>query len=77
METFKYLGRILYQSYNDWPEVRRNAGKARLVWSRLGKLLRREGADPRVSAMFYRAVVQAELILYIRTILGLRTTFYE
>ena len=29
----------------------------------LGKLLRREGADPRVAEMFYRAVAQALLLL--------------
>ena len=54
---------MLYQSENDWPEVRRNAGNVLRVWSRLGKLLRREGVDLRVSEMFYRAVVQAVLLL--------------
>ena len=37
--------------------------RARSVWGRLGALLRREGADPKVSESFYRAVVQA-IILY-------------
>ena len=45
----------------DWQEVRRNTGKARQVWIRIGKLLRREGVDPQVSAMFYWEVVQAVL----------------
>ena len=53
VETFKYLGTILERSDNKWPAVLWNVGKARRVWNRLGKLLRREGADPRVSAMFY------------------------
>ena len=35
----------------------------RKVWERLWKLLRRKGADPRVAAMLYRALVQA-IILY-------------
>ena len=52
----------MYQSENDWPEVLRNAGNVLRVWSWLGKLLRREGVDLRVSEMFYRAVVQAALL---------------
>ena len=62
VETFKYLGRILERSYDDWPKVLQNVGKAHRVWSCLGKLLRREGAEPQVSAMFYREVVQAVII---------------
>ena len=50
------------RSYNYWKEVCRNIGKARRVWSRLGKLLRREEAESRVYAMFYRAVVRAVLL---------------
>ena len=53
VENFKYLGRILYRSDYDWTVVLRNVGKAYRVWRRLGKLLRREGAEPRVSAMFH------------------------
>ena len=37
--------------------------RARLVWGRLGTLLRIEGAELRVLEIFYRAVVQA-IILY-------------
>ena len=36
--------------------------RASSFWGRLGTLLQREGADPRVTAMFYRAVVQAILL---------------
>ena len=63
METFKYLGRILDWSDDDWSAVLWNSGKVQRVWSQIWKMLRREGADPRVSAVFYRAVVQAVLIL--------------
>ena len=34
----------------------------RKVWGRLWKLLRREGADPKVVAMLYSAVAQTVLI---------------
>ena len=50
------------RSDKDWTAVLRNFSKACRVWNRLGKLLQKEGADPRVSAMFYRAVVQSVLI---------------
>ena len=58
VDSFKYLGRIMHWSDNDWP-----AQKLRQVWGRLWNLLRWEGADPFVLAKFYRAVVQAVLLL--------------
>ena len=42
VETFKYLGRTLYQTDYDWPAVKQNIMHSRLVWGRLGKILRRE-----------------------------------
>ena len=48
--TFRYLGRPLDQTDDGWPTVRRNIMLARLVWGRLGTLLWREGADPKVPA---------------------------
>ena len=62
VDTFKYLGRILYWSEDNWLEVLRNVGKVRRVWNRLRKMPLREGAETRVSAMFYRAVVQTVLL---------------
>ena len=57
------MGRPLDQTDDYWPAVRRNIMRARLVCERLGTLLRREGSEPKVSASFYRVVVQA-IILY-------------
>ena len=42
--NFKYLGQMLDRSDDDWMAVLRNVGKARRVWIRMGKMLRREGA---------------------------------
>ena len=47
VEIFKYLERILYQTDDDWSEVRQNIMRTRSVWWRLGTLLRQEGAGPR------------------------------
>ena len=63
MATFRYLGRTLYQMDDDCPDVRRNIMHARFLWGVLGTLIRQEGADLRVAAIFYRAVVQ-EILLY-------------
>ena len=50
------------QSDYNCPAVLRNIGKSRRVWNRLGKMLQLEGVDPRVSAMFYRVMVQSFLL---------------
>ena len=67
VETFKYLGRILDWSYNNWLAVLSNFRKARRVWNRLGKLLRREQAEPRLSAIFYQAVFHTVLLFWAET----------
>ena len=63
VDAFKYLGRVLHRTDDDWPAVLRNIRRARQVWGRLGKFLRREGADPIIPEKLYRAVVQ-EVILF-------------
>ena len=59
---FKYLGITLDKTDDNWTAVRRNILRARSVWGRLGTMIQREGADPRVSAMFYRTVSQVILL---------------
>ena len=44
------------------------------MWGRLGKLLRREGAEPTVSENFYRRVVQAVLLFVVDTWVLTETT---
>ena len=39
VQTFRYLGRPLDQTYDYWTDVRRNIMRARLVLGRLGTLL--------------------------------------
>ena len=59
VSEFKYLGRILTATDNDWPEVVGNLRKARRSWGRLSRVLDREGTDPKVSRAFYIAVPHA------------------
>ena len=61
VEVFRYLGRLMDPSNNDWPEVLHNTRKARQVWGRIGKLLQREGTEPAVLEKFYCKLVQVIL----------------
>ena len=58
VKEFRYLGRILTSTDDDWPAVARNLQKARATWGRLARILGRVGADPKVSRNFYIAVTQ-------------------
>ena len=62
VNLFKYLGRPLDRSDENWTEVLRNIQKARHVLGHLGKFLWMEGADTFISEKFYRTVVQAVFI---------------
>ena len=62
VSEFRYLGRLLTATDNDWPAVAGNIRKARVSWGRLVWVLGREGADPKVSRIFYTAVTQQVLL---------------
>ena len=49
---FKYLGRVLTNTDDDWPAVAGNIKQARENWGRLARILGREGADPKRHAVF-------------------------
>ena len=62
VKEFRYLGRVLTATDDDWPAVARNLQKERATWGRLARILGREGADPKVSRNFYIAVTQQVLL---------------
>ena len=62
VSEFRYLGRLLTATEDDWSEGAGNIKKARRSWGWLAKVLGREGADHKVSRTFYIAVTQAVLI---------------
>ena len=62
VSEFKYLGRVLTATDDDWTAMVGNLKKARRSWGRLVRVLSREGADPKVSRTFYIAVTQAVLL---------------
>jgi hypothetical protein len=62
VDVFKYLGRLLSQDNNDVQAVRAQLCKARSTWVQVGNVLQAQNAAPRVSAMFYKAVIQSVLL---------------
>ena len=59
---FRYLGRLLTATDDDWPAVAGNIWKSRMSWGRLARVLGREGEDPKVPRSFYTAVTQQVLL---------------
>ncbi len=62
VEVFRYLGRLLSQDDGDIQAVQSQLRKARGMWARIGQVLQKENAPPRVSAKFYKAIVQSVLL---------------
>ena len=56
------LGRPLSSTDSDWPALFYNLRKARAKWARVSRMLAREGANPRISGMFYKAIVMSVLL---------------
>ena len=59
VSSFKCLGIIMLVLDYGWPVLVRNPRKARKKWE---LVMGREGVDPRMSVLFYIAVVQVVLI---------------
>ena len=62
VEVFRYLGRLLSQDDDNIQAVRSQLCKAHGMWAWIGQVLRRENVSPRVSAKFYKAIVQSVLL---------------
>jgi hypothetical protein len=62
VRSFKYLGRILTDTDDDYPALYRNLSRARQRWGMVRRVLVRDGADPRTMAYFYKCVVQTVLL---------------
>ena len=60
---FQYLGQVISASDDNRPELVRNFSREREVRNRMATILSREGAEPRLSGFFFKAVVQVVLLL--------------
>ena len=60
--SFKYLGRVISATDDDWSALVSKLAQAKTVWRRMSRILSREVATPRVSGFFFKAVIQVVLI---------------
>ena len=60
--SFKYMGQVISAMDDDWPAVVINLTRAKTVWSRMSRILSREGVASWVSELFFKFLVQAVLI---------------
>ena len=59
---FKYMGRVLTVGDYDWTEVTGNLREARKIWMQMERILSWEGADPKISRLFFKEVFQVVLL---------------
>ena len=62
VSSFKYLGRVLSASDDDWPAVIWNLRRVRQKWVYLSQVIRRYGSDACMLGIFYISVVQVVLL---------------
>ena len=67
MVVFRYLGRIITATDDDWQAVVSKLRKARKKWERMPSILRREGGNARTYGNFFKAVMQEVLIFGLET----------
>jgi hypothetical protein len=81
--SFRYLGHTITSRDTDWMAAHQNLQKAQQRWMHISRVLSREGASPRISAMFYKATIQMVLLFGLETwvvnndILQLLTSFHH
>ena len=59
---------MIFAADDDWLEVVKNLDRARKVWSRMSRILSREGVVPQLYGFFFKAVVQAVLLFGAETL---------
>ena len=67
VSSFNYLVIVLTASDYDWTSVMGSLQKNQKKWARMSRILRREGANVRVSGTLFKVVDQAVLIFNSKT----------
>ena len=62
VDEFTYLGRVLTSDDDDTKAIDNQLKKARKKWNSIASILKREGANAKTMATFYRTIVQAVLL---------------
>ena len=55
--SFRYLVQVILAADDDCIALLKYLSRARVAWRRMTRILRREGAAPRVSGFFFKSVV--------------------
>ena len=66
-DLLQYMRWEILATDDNKPEVVRNLARAKKVWSRISRILSREGTTHRVSGLFFKAVIQAVLLFRAET----------
>jgi hypothetical protein len=62
-KSFKYLGRIINDSDEDLPAVENQLRKARQVWARISKIIKKQtNCNIKIMSSFYKSIVQTILL---------------
>ena len=67
MTSFRYLGQVPDHRRPVIVRRRDHLSQARVVWKRMTIILSREGTEPRVSGLFFKAVVQVVFLFVSET----------
>ena len=59
---FKYLGKFLTVSDDNWPALVGNVRNASKQWAQMSRIIGQELMDPQTSGNFYKGVVQATIL---------------
>jgi hypothetical protein len=62
VDGFRYLGRQLVATGDNWPAVVSNLARARARWAQVSHILTRQYVSPKLAEYFYKAVVQSVLL---------------
>ena len=60
--SFRYPERVILEAADNWTAVVRNLYRERAVWKRMKRIRSMEGAEPRVSGLFFKDVAQVVLL---------------
>ena len=60
--SFKYLGHVMTTGDDDWTTVAGNLRRYHKSWTHMNMILVEEGADPKISGLFFKAFVQVVIL---------------
>ena len=63
VKSFKYLGRMITDTDNDFEAIMLQLKKARMTWGRIGKIIKKKtNGNAKTMAIFYKVIIQSVLL---------------